>query len=162
MGFRVEIDKREELTPGAKFFYWELRGVPIRIEIGPKDIQKEQVILVRRDTFKKEAFRISDLPSRLPQLMDQMSIEMRGKAMSWMKTRIYRVHSLEKANELVKKRVGIVELLWCGGEECGHKLEERVNASLLGTPVDIEEKIEGNCLVCGKKAANLVRVATAY
>ncbi|MDH5448602.1 MAG: proline--tRNA ligase [Candidatus Bathyarchaeota archaeon] len=162
LGFRAEIDKREELTPGAKFFHWELRGVPIRIEIGPKDVQKEQIILVRRDTFKKEACKISDLPSQLPQLMDQISTEMREKAWKWMKKRIYRVDSLEKANELLRKRAGIIELFWCGTEECGHKLEERVNASLLGTPVDIEEKIEGKCLVCGKKASNLVRVAITY
>ena len=162
LSIRVEIDKREELTPGAKFFYWELRGVPVRIEIGPKDVQKRQVILVRRDTFRKEACKISDLPSRLPKLIDQMSIEMREKAWEWMETRIYKVNSLEKANNLLKKKAGIVELLWCGEEECGHKLEEHVNAKLLGMPVDIEEKIEGKCLICGGKASSLVRVAMTY
>lgn len=162
LGLRVEIDQREELTPGAKFFYWELRGIPIRIEIGPKDVQKEQVILVRRDTFKREACKISDLPSRLPQLMDQMSTEMREKAWKWMKKRIHRVSNLEEANQLLKKRAGIVELFWCGNAECGHKLEEHVNATLLGTPVDTEEKVEGKCIICGKKASNFVRVAIAY
>jgi len=162
LGFRVKIDQREELTPGSKFFYWELRGVPIRIEIGQKDVQKEQVILVRRDIFKKEACKTSDLQSRLPQLIDQMSTEMCDKAWRWMKTRIHRVDSLEEANKLLKKRAGILELFWCGEEECGHKLEERVNASLLGTPVDVEERIEGKCLVCGKKATGLVRVAITY
>jgi len=162
LGFRAEIDQREEITPGAKFFYWELRGVPIRIEIGPKDVQKEQVVLVRRDTFKKESCKIDDLSSRLLQLMDEMSIEMREHAWKWMKKRIYRVDSLKDADKLLKKKAGIVELLWCGDADCGHKLEERVNAKLLGTPVDIEEKIEGKCLVCGKEASNLVRVAIAY
>jgi len=162
LGFRVEIDQREELTPGSKFFYWELRGVPIRIEIGPKDVEKKQIILVRRDLFKKEACKISDLPSRLPQLIDMMSIELREKAWKWAKERVYRVDSLEKANELLRNRAGIVELLWCGEEECGHELEERVNASLLGTPVDIKEKIVGKCLVCKKKASNIVRLAITY
>ncbi len=162
LGFRVEIDQKEELTPGSKFFFWELRGVPIRVEIGPKDVQKEQVILVRRDIFKKEACKISDLQSRLPQLMDQMSTEMRERAWRWMKARIHRVDSLEEANKLLKKRAGIVELFWCGEEDCGHRLEERINASLLGTPIDFEERIEGKCLVCGKNASSLVRVAITY
>ncbi|MCW3984933.1 MAG: proline--tRNA ligase [Candidatus Bathyarchaeota archaeon] len=162
MGFRTEIDQREDLTPGAKFFYWELRGVPIRIEIGPKDVKKEQVVFVRRDTFKKEACRISDLSSRLRQLMDQMSIEMRERAWEWMRKRIYRVDSLEKADELLKKRAGILELLWCGDAGCGHEIEELVSAKLLGTPVDFEEKIEGKCVVCGKKASSFVRAAIAY
>jgi len=150
------------MTPGAKFFYWELRGVPIRIEIGPKDVQKEQAVIVRRDTFKKETHKIKDLTTILPQLIDQMSTELRKNAWERMKERVHRVNSIEKANELLKKRAGIVELSWCENAECGHKLEEQVNASLLGTPVDIADKIEGNCIICGKKASSLVRVAIAY
>ncbi len=162
LGFRVKIDGREDLTPGAKFFYWELRGVPIRIEIGPKDIQKEQVTLVRRDTFKREACKLSILSSRLPKVVEQMSAELREKAWKWMRKRVHRVDSLEKSNELLKKRAGIVELLWCGDAECGHEIEEHIKASLLGTPIDIEENIEGNCVACGKEASSLVRVAIAY
>ena len=72
------------------------------------------------------------------------------------------VDSLEEANQLIRKKAGIVELLWCGSSECGHKLEESVKASLLGTPIDINEKIDGKCIICSKKAENLVRVAIAY
>lgn len=79
-----------------------------------------------------------------------------------MKKRTYRVDSLEKANELLKRRAGIVELPWCGDAKCGHRLEERASAKLLGTPVDTEEKIEGKCVICGAKASNLVRMAIAY
>ena len=79
-----------------------------------------------------------------------------------MKTRIYRVDCLKKANELLKKKAGVMEFLWCGEEKCGHKLEEHINAKLLGIPVDIEEKIQGKCVVCSKKASNLVWVAIAY
>jgi prolyl-tRNA synthetase len=162
IGFRVEIDQREELTPGAKFFYWELRGIPIRIEIGPKDVQKEQVVLVRRDDFKKEACSINELPTRLPRLMETMSAEMREKAREWMKAHIHRVNSLEEANMLLRKKAGIVELPWCGDTECGHQLEGKVDARLLGTPLDIDDKIDRKCAVCGKKTLNLVRIAVAY
>ncbi|MFP3985338.1 MAG: proline--tRNA ligase [Candidatus Bathyarchaeia archaeon] len=162
LGFRAKIDQRDGLTPGAKFYHWELHGVPIRLEIGPKDVQKDQVTLVRRDTFKKEFCKINELHVQLSELIDQISAELRAKAWTWMKSRIYRVNSLEKANQLLKKRAGIVELLWCGKAECGHKLEEQVNAKLLGTPEDTEEKAKGNCTVCGKKASYLVRMAAAY
>ncbi|UCE96430.1 MAG: proline--tRNA ligase [Candidatus Bathyarchaeota archaeon] len=162
LDFRVKIDQREDLTPGAKFFYWETHGVPIRIEIGPMDIQKKQVTIVRRDTFKRETCKISDLPSRLHKLVDHMSTELRKKGWKWMGKRMYRVNSLEKANELLKRRAGIVELPWCGEYDCGHEIEERVNASLLGTPVDINEKIKGKCPICGKTVSGLVRMAVAY
>jgi len=162
LGFRVEVDRREELTPGAKFFYWELRGVPIRMEIGPRDVEKEQVILVRRDNFQKEACRITDLPKRLPQLAEQITTELREKAQAWANAHVHRVDTSERANELLKRKAGIVELPWCGDTECGHQLEERVNARMLGTPLDCKEKTEGKCAVCGKKTSSLVRMAVAY
>ncbi len=162
LGFRVEIDQREESTPGAKYYYWELRGVPIRVEIGPKDVQKQQVTLVRRDIFKKDACKTSDLPAWLPKIIDQMSIELREKAWRWMKKQIHRVSDLEKANKLLKEKAGIVELSWCESAECGHRIEERVGARLLGTPVDMKDKVECRCVACGKKASNIVRVSIAY
>jgi prolyl-tRNA synthetase len=162
LGFRVEIDQREDLTPGAKFFYWDLRGVPFRLEIGLKDIQKDQVIVVRRDTLKKEACRTEDLSSQLSLKLEQMAIELREKAWKWMKSKLYRVNSLEKASKLIKKRAGVIELSWCGADECGHKLETSINASLLGIPADIKEKVQGKCIVCNRKAGKIVRMAVAY
>ena len=162
LGFRVEIDSREDLRPGNKFYYWELRGVPIRIEIGPKDLLNEQVIIVRRDTLNREACEMTSLTYRLPEIIHQMEIDLRMKAWEWMNKRIHKVTTLGEANELLRKRAGIVELLWCGDDECGRKLEEQVKAKLLGTPLDVEEKAEGECVVCGKKTSTLVRVAVAY
>ncbi len=162
LGFRVETDLREDLTPGAKFFYWELRGVPVRIEIGPKDVAEEQATLVRRDNFKKEACKLRNLSFRLTQLVKTMSVDLRTDAWKWMKKRIYRVDTVEKANELLKKRAGIVELLWCGNLDCGRKLEEKANATLLGTAEDVKKAVEGNCVTCGSKAKTVVRVGVAY
>ncbi|UCH32006.1 MAG: proline--tRNA ligase [Candidatus Bathyarchaeota archaeon] len=161
-GFRVEIDKREDLTPGAKFFYWDLRGVPIRLEIGPKDLQKDQVIIVRRDTLKKEACKTKTLSSQLSKKLEQITIELREKAWKWMKSKIYRVNSLEEASKLMKKRAGVIELIWCGSDKCGHELEMRINASLLGIPADIKEMVKGKCIICNRKAAKIVRMAIAY
>ena len=79
-----------------------------------------------------------------------------------MKTRIHRVDTLEEARKLLEGRAGIVELSWCGNEECGHRLEEQVHAKVLGTPLDMVEEIKSNCIMCGSRALNLVRVAVAY
>jgi prolyl-tRNA synthetase len=159
---RVELDLRSDLTPGAKYYYWELRGVPIRIEIGPRDVKQKEVTLVRRDTLEKQTFKADRLLAVVRKTMQTMTEDMREKAWQWMNEHVYRVDTLEEANRLLKKRAGIVEVAWCSKEECGHKLEEQVNARVLGTPVDLNEKVAGNCVVCRKKAKDIVRVAVAY
>ncbi|UCB60352.1 MAG: proline--tRNA ligase [Candidatus Bathyarchaeota archaeon] len=162
LNMRVEVDRRDGLTPGAKFFFWELRGIPVRLEIGPKDIQKRQAIIVRRDTFEKSACKIGDLPSKISLMLKEMTEELRSKAWERMHRRVYRVGDVDKAKQLLEKKAGIVELLWCGKAECGHKLEEKMNATVLGTPVDIAEKIEDNCVICGKRASDIIRLSIAY
>jgi prolyl-tRNA synthetase len=79
-----------------------------------------------------------------------------------MSERVYRVNSLPEAKRLLAKKAGIVEVPWCGKDECGHSLEETVEARLLGFPEDTTEKADGKCLVCGEQAVNVVRVALAY
>jgi len=158
----VELDSRSDLTPGAKYYYWELRGVPIRIEIGPRDMRQKEVTIVRRDTLEKQTCKTDKLVAVVKKTMKTMTRDMREKAWQWMNEHVYRVDKLEEANRLLKKRAGIVEVPWCGNEDCGHKLEEEVNARVLGTPVDLKEKVVGNCVVCGKKAKGIVRVAVAY
>jgi len=159
---RVELDLRTELTPGSKFYYWELRGIPIRIEVGPKDVENNEATVVRRDTLEKQTCKINELAATVQNLIEKMTQDIQQKAWQWMKTRVHRVDSLEEARQLVKKRAGIVEVLWCNRTECGHKLEEAVEARVLGVPVDIEEKVTGKCVVCGRKAEHVVRAAIAY
>jgi prolyl-tRNA synthetase len=161
-GVRVEVDRREDLTPGAKYYYWELRGIPLRLEIGRKEVQKGQATLVRRDTFKRESCEISSLSTKVSKTLERMSMEMQAKARQSLRSRIYRVSNLEKARALLKRRAGIVEFFWCGKAECGHDLEESIGASLLGTPVDNKEETTEACIVCGKTASTLVRAAIAY
>jgi len=161
-GVRVETDLREDLTPGSKFYYWELRGVPIRIEIGPRDIKQKEVTLVRRDKSERQTLKTNRLVAHVKKLMNQMTVEMRRNAWEWMKHYVYRIDNLDEAQKLIRRRAGIVEVPWCGSPECGHKLEEAIDARVLGTPVDSKEKAKGNCIVCGKKAKEIIRTAIAY
>jgi prolyl-tRNA synthetase len=161
-GYRVELDLRGDLTPGNKFYYWELRGVPIRIEIGPRDLANDVVTIVRRDTLKRQACKIRDVSAAMQKFAEEMSHELKANAKAWMKEHIYRVNSLSDAKSLLKRKAGIVEVPWCGRDECGHSLEEKVEARLLGFPEDTTEKVDSKCLVCGEKAVSVVRVALAY
>lgn len=161
-GFCVELDLRADLTPGSKFYYWELRGVPIRIEIGPEDVKHGNVTIVRRDTLEKHTVKAGELKTALREIIKKMGEDLRRKAWEWMEKHVHRVSSLDEARRLLTKRAGIVEVYWCGSERCGRKFEEVVNARVLGTPEDKKETISGNCVVCGNRAKHIVRVAIAY
>ena len=159
---RVELDQRFDLTPGAKYYYWELRGVPIRLEIGPKDVKANQVTVVRRDTMEKQVCKADDVTKVVNEILQVIMEEMKQKAWTWMSEHMHRTSSIEQAKRLITHRAGIVEVLWCGNAECGHKLEAETNASVLGTPEDLQEKVKGNCVICGKKAKSILRLAVAY
>jgi prolyl-tRNA synthetase len=161
-GYRVELDSRNELTPGNKFYYWELRGVPIRVEIGPRDLANGVVTFVRRDTLKKQPWKVDDVVSGLKTFLEEVVLDLKANANVRMRERVFRVNHLGEAKSLLKRKAGIVEVPWCGKDECGHRLEETVEARLLGFPEDTTEKVDGKCLICGEPAVNIVRVALAY
>jgi len=159
---RVEIDKRADLTPGAKYYYWELRGVPVRVEIGPRDLKQSQVTIVRRDTMEKQTCKADEAAKAVKDKLKAMMEDMRLRAWQWMNEHVHRVGDFEEAKRLIRRRAGIVEVLWCGSAECGHKLEAETEASVLGTPEDLKEKVKGICVVCGKEAEVILRLAIAY
>jgi len=161
-GISVELDQRPDLTPGAKYYYWELRGVPIRVEVGPKDMKENQATIARRDTLVKQTCKTSDLVNVVKETLKAMMEDMKQRAWQQMNEHVHRVNSLEEAKRLIKRRAGIVEAGWCGNSECGHKLEEELNANVLGTPMDLKEKFKDTCVVCGKNAEDILRIAIAY
>jgi prolyl-tRNA synthetase len=161
-GIPVELDLRSDLTPGNKFYYWELRGIPLRIEIGPRDIEKHEVTIVRRDTLKRQSIKVDGLVETTQRLLTQMMKELVLKTDRWKREHIHQATTLSSVRKLLKERAGIIEVLWCGEAECGKKLEQEVQATILGTPEDMKEKISGTCIVCQGKALNVVRVALTY
>lgn len=158
----TEVDSRADLTPGSKYFYWELRGVPVRIEIGPRDLKQEVATVVRRDTLEKQMCKLTDVVPTVKKILEDISGQLRKSAWQWMNEHVHQVGTLEEAKRLLKNRSGIVEVAWCGNDECGHKIEQDTEASVLGTPEDSEETAKGNCVVCGKKAKAILRTAMTY
>lgn len=154
---RVKLDTTDE-RPGAKFYKWELKGVPIRLEVGPRDIQKGVVTLARRDGVKK-AVPMSDLLSAIASEANDLQIALYDKAEQFMKSKIREVESIDKAKAQTLQGVAIVP--WCGSEDCGHNLEDQVEANMLGEP-QYKTFPEMPCAVCGTKTTKRTYMARQY
>ncbi len=152
-GIRVHLDERD-VRPGAKYFDWELKGVPLRLELGMKDMEKDKVTFVRRDTGEKSQKDRQGVVDEVRGMLALISNEMFERARKDMDSSIVTVESLDQLPEKM------IRTGWCGGEECGHEIENRSGMNILGTPVD-GEAFSGACVVCGKPTKTPVYLARA-
>lgn len=156
-GFRVRTDSRS-LRPGAKYYHWEMRGVPLRIEIGPRDIDAGSVVSVTRLGEKNPVAR-AGLAGSVARMLDRFAATLRARADERMKESITRVTSMDEAVSAIASGIAVVQ--WCGAPECAEEVERIVDASILGTDVRSPyiSDTSGPCIVCGKegKAAILGR-----
>ena len=163
LGVRYRVDRRSEVRPGRKFYEWEARGVPVRIEVGAREAAEETVVLARRDTLEKEKIPLSRLAERLPRLFEEIRANLRDRAWQWLRSSVHRAETIEEAREIIEQRRGVVELPWCGREQCGKQLEELVDAGVLGSPLQPPEWVRGHrCPVCGRPAVTSIRLAKKY
>ncbi|MDH5815443.1 MAG: proline--tRNA ligase [Candidatus Nezhaarchaeota archaeon] len=160
-GFRVTIDDRRDVTPGSKFYEWELKGVPLRVEIGPRDVEKGVVTLVRRDDLTREEVPRSEVVAAIHRLAEDIIKSLKTNAWNNMKSRILRARDLEEASSFIKARRGIAEMAWCGHSECGLALEENLEAKILGTAIETIE-VKSECVNCDREATKILRVAKTY
>ncbi|MCE4617548.1 MAG: proline--tRNA ligase [Desulfurococcales archaeon] len=160
-GIRVKVDDREELRPGAKFYYWEYRGVPIRIEVGAREVREDVVTIVRRDTREKMKVEKQELDAKIDELFREIHETLASRAWNWMRSKILRTTNIEEARRKIASERGIVELPWCGNDNCAFKMMEKIDAKVLGTPYP-EEEAKGKCPVCGKDAKTWIRLAKTY
>ncbi|MCE4601838.1 MAG: proline--tRNA ligase [Desulfurococcales archaeon] len=161
-GLRVRVDDREEMRPGAKFYYWEARGVPVRLEIGPREAKDDTVTLVRRDTLEKSVVTADDLPATVERVFNEIYENLKERAWSYMRSRIMRATRLEEAKEWVAQRRGVAEVPWCGNDECAARMEDELEAKSLGTPWPREDAGHTQCPVCGRNAVTWIRYAKTY
>jgi len=152
-GFRVRLDDRDD-RPGSKFYDWEIRGVPLRLELGPRDISDDVVTFARRDLGERGTFERENLLRSVTSLLEEESKELRRRAREKMNTAVETVESLEGIPEK------ILRMGWCGSEECGREIEETTDLTLLGTPYTPEE-FKGRCVVCGRETDTVIYAARA-
>ncbi len=160
-GYVVELDDREEYTPGWKFNEWELKGVPIRVEIGPKDVDKDQVILVRRDTSEKKAVKIANVEKYVETLLEDIQNNLFNKAKKFLDNNITEVKSNEEFKKSIEEKKGFIKINWCNTRECEEKIKEDTGATSRFIPFE-NEKTRGKCVYCGKEAKVVTYFARSY
>ena len=160
-GVRVELDDNDNMTPGWKFNEYEMKGVPIRIEIGPRDIENNQCMIVRRDTLEKTAVSLDKLDETIKQLLDDIHNNMFNRALELRKEKTYTIGSYEDFVEKMKTDPGFAKGMWCGDQDCEDKIKADVSATIRCIPFE-QEDLGPVCHFCGKPAKHMVVVAKAY
>ncbi|HVL88121.1 MAG TPA: proline--tRNA ligase [Candidatus Thermoplasmatota archaeon] len=167
-GIRAHVDERD-LTAGNKYYHWELRGVPLRVEIGPRDVEKGEAVLVRRDTKEKTTAKRPQLSAAVGDVLAKVQTELYARAQG-----IAKGHETWAKDAADAKRAeGVALVNWCGKESCGLDLETKTEKAILGVPVRpeftqgkltfVEEMPpRGACVTCGTAGKHVLRVARTY
>ena len=158
---QIRLDDREQHKPGWKYAEWEQRGVPVRIELGPRDLEKDHVVLVRRDTGEKEFVPQNNLVARLPELLETMQTDLYQKALEFRKSNSHQVDDYETFKEAIENQGGFYHAHWDGTPETETKVKEETKATIRCIPFDAAEE-PGVCMVTGKPSKRRVVWARAY
>ncbi len=159
--FRVGVDISDQ-SSGWKFSEYEMKGVPLRLELGPKDIEKNQCVLVRRDTREKLFVSLDELEVTVEKVLEDISKSMFEKALERREAMTYDVQTLDEMKETADNKSGFIKALWCMDRECEDKLKEVAGVSSRCMPLGQQDNIEGKCVCCGKPAKKLVYWGKAY
>lgn len=157
---RVKLDDSDKM-PGWKFSEYEMKGVPIRLEVGPKDIEKNQVVLARRDTGEKIFVPMEDLEDKIPELLDDIHNNMFNRAKQSVEEKTHAAVNMKEFKDIVENKTGFVKAMWCGDRECEDKIREETGATSRCMPFE-QEEVSDTCVYCGKKAKKLVYWGRAY
>jgi len=156
----VKLDDRDHYTPGWKFNEWEKRGVPLRLEIGPRDLARNQVVLVRRTGMEKETVSPETLTDTVGEILHEIQREMFARARTFLQAHITAARSVDEIAALIEARRGFVRVGWCESQSCEDAIRDRTGASPRVIPLD--DQPEGTCVVCGQPAKATVYYARAY
>ena len=159
--YSVIFDDREQFKPGYKFADWELQGIPVRIEIGPKDVEKNSVVLVRRDTMEKQFVSRDGILDTVTSQLELMQKEMLEKARAFLEANTFDVDNYDELKERIATDGGFINSHWCGSPECETKVKNDTKATIRNIPFDRKEE-KGSCIVCGKESDGRVIFAKAY
>lgn len=159
-GFRVKVDDSDK-SPGWKFSECEMRGVPFRIEIGPKDIENNKCVFVRRDTREKIEVSLDDVEAKAAKLLDTIQSDMYEAAKKHLETHIYSAVSWDEFCDTINNKPGFVKAMWCGDRACEDKIKEELAATSRCMPFE-QEQLNDTCVCCGKPAKKMVYWGRAY
>ena len=160
LGLRVKGDFTDN-SPGWKFANWEMKGVPLRVEIGPKDIEAGHCVAVRRDNGEKITVALDELEARIPELLETVQQGLFDKAKRNLDEHTYAAHSLAEAKELQEKNGGFIKTMWCGDLACELEMKDKAGMSSRCIPFE-QEHLDDVCPVCGKPAKCMIYWGVAY
>ena len=161
--FRVELDLRDTQKPGWKFNEWEMKGVPLRIEVGPKDLEKNQVVMVRRDTREKLFVPQEKLVETVWEMMEKIQVSIYQRALKFRQENTTETDDYGKFKEIMEKRRGLIISGWCGEASCEDKIKEDTKATIRCIPFGDTGRADGApCIACGKPATCKAYFARAY
>ena len=159
-GIRVTLDERDE-RPGWKFSEWELRGVPLRVEIGPKDIEKSAVLVARRDTREKQSVAVNGLPAAIRGLLDDVQRNLLERARQFREEHTQRADTYDAFKQMMDGRPGFVIAPWCGAADCEAQIKTETQATIRNMPIGGSAPA-GGCVRCGRPAVAEAWFAKAY
>lgn len=160
-GIRVKMDDSDK-SPGWKFSEQEMRGIPIRVELGPKDIEAGKCVLVRRDTREKTECPIAEAAQTAAELLQTIQKEMFERAKKHQESHITDVTSYEEFKDAVEHKPGFIRAMWCGDVECENKIKEDTTATSRCMPLEDQQAVSDVCVCCGKPAHKLIYWGKAY
>lgn len=162
-GWRVHLDSREEFTPGWKFSDWEMRGVPLRIEIGPREVKAKHAVAVRRDTGEKDTLSLDSLDERIGDIFHEIQRSMFEEALRFREENTREVVDFKAFKQTMETKRGFIKTFWCGHAACEDRIKDETMATIRVILLESEKpKASGKCILCGKEAAHLVYFARAY
>jgi prolyl-tRNA synthetase len=157
---RVKLDDSDQ-SPGWKFAEYEMKGVPLRIELGPKDIENNSCVVVRRDNGEKTFVNLQELETKVPELLKAVHDGLYNKALERRGVMTYDAHNLEEMKDIADNKPGFIRAMWCGDRECEDKLKEVAGVTSRCIPFE-QETIGDTCVCCGKKADKMLYWGKAY
>jgi prolyl-tRNA synthetase len=158
---RVDIDDSPNQSPGWKFNEYEMKGMPLRIEIGPRDIKNNQMVVVRRDTLEKMTISLDQPAQSIAELLETMQKEMLERARASRDEKTYSIENYDDFKVKQKENPGFAKGMWCGCPECEAKIKEDTGATIRCIPFE-QEDLGETCHFCGAPAKHMVYVARAY
>lgn len=157
---RVKLDSSDK-SAGWKFSEYEMKGIPVRLELGPKDIEKNQVVLVRRDTGEKTIVSIDELEKKVSELLDTIQNNLLQRATERRDSKTYVAHTMEEFEKTIQETPGFIKAMWCGDQACEDAIKEKTSATSRCIPF-VQENVSDTCICCGKKASYMVYWGKAY
>ena len=158
--YRVKIDDSDK-NPGFKFAEQEIRGIPLRVEVGPKDIEAGQAVVVRRDTREKYIVPFAELDAKVGEILEQMQKDMFDRALAHREANTHVAKNWDEFTDILEKKQGFIKGMWCGDTECEIAIKEETGATTRCMPFE-QETLSDVCVHCGKPAKKMVYFGKAY